>query len=352
MILSKFSNKSISEYGNWEIDNLSLDKFNLIVAKNATGKSMTLLEMSKISSFIKNVNFANDAKVYDQWILEFLDNNTKIDYTFSYDANPNKNLKLSENLKINDFTIIDRLNENAQIYSELKKEYLNVTPPDRSLLISSRRDKNEFPISEKIIKWCNGFKYIAFSHQENVSMDIEDVKENIIKLDNEDLIILVADMNRLGYNLEYISVDKSKRIPQVSIKEKKLNHELDLYELSSGMFRTIGLLAFIDFNLEKKNLTTVAIDDLGEGLDYERATKLGKLLLEKIENSNIQLIATSNDSFLMDVIPIKYWNILQREGNTVRALNYQNSKELFDKFKLTGLSNFDLFSSDYLLQKQ
>lgn len=201
MILSKFSYKSVSEYGNWEIDNLSLDKFNLIVARNATGKSMTLLEMSVISNFIKNVNFANDAIVYSQWILEFVEDNTIIDYKFSYDANPDKSIELTENLKVNNFNIIDRVNENAHIYSELKKEYLKVTPPDRSLLISSRRDKNEYPISEKIIKWCNGFKYIAFSHQENASMGIEDVKENIIKLDNDGLTLLVADMNKLGYNL-------------------------------------------------------------------------------------------------------------------------------------------------------
>ncbi len=350
MLLSKFSYKSISELGNWEIDNLYLNKFNLIVAKNATGKSMTLLEMSLISSFIKDVNFANDATIFNQWELEFVENNSIINYTFSFDANPNANIKLRENLKVNNFTIIDRVNEQARIYSELTSKYLTVTPPDASLVISTRRDKYEFPVSEKIIKWCNGFQYIAFSHQENSDMEIEDVSENIIKLDKKRLTLLVTDMNKLGYDLEYISVDKTKRFPQVSVKEKSLNHELDINELSSGMFRTISLLAYIELHLGKDNLTTIAVDDIGEGLDYERSTKLSRLLLEKLENSNIQFIATSNDSFLMDVIPIKYWNILQRNGNKVSSLNYQNSKERFDKFVMTGLSNFDLFSSDYLLQ--
>jgi hypothetical protein len=92
----------------------------------------------------------------------------------------------------------------------------------------------------------------------------------------------------------------------------------------------------------------VIIDDLCEGLDYERATKLGELVFNICRDTEIQLIATSNDSFLMDAIDIKYWNILQRTGSIVTALNIKNSEEKFRKFKFTGLSNFDFFSSDYL----
>jgi hypothetical protein len=89
------------------------------------------------------------------------------------------------------------------------------------------------------------------------------------------------------------------------------------------------------------------IDDICEGLDYERSTQLGKLVFEKLTKNNIQAIVTSNDSFLMNVIDIKYWNVLRREGNTIKALNYQNNREQFDKFRMTGLSNFDFFTSKY-----
>ncbi|MCP4106937.1 MAG: ATP-binding protein [Desulfobacteraceae bacterium] len=93
---------------------------------------------------------------------------------------------------------------------------------------------------------------------------------------------------------------------------------------------------------------TIIVDDICEGLDYERATKLGKLLFKIFQAKNVQFIVSSNDSFLMDVIDIRYWNILVRENNLIRVYNYKNSKDKFDNFKYSGLSNFDLFSSDYL----
>ena len=134
------------------------------------------------------------------------------------------------------------------------------------------------------------------------------------------------------------------------VVEEGLKKSVIETDLSQGMSRALDLLTYVQYLLQSGKTSIFILDDLGEGLDYERATKLGKLLVEKLENSNIQFIATSNDSFLMDVIPIKYWNILRRDGNTVSSLNYQNSKERFDKFLMTGLSNFDLFSSNYLMR--
>ena len=92
-------------------------------------------------------------------------------------------------------------------------------------------------------------------------------------------------------------------------------------------------MIYLEYLIYRKKPATIVIDDLCEGLDYERATKLGKLVFNKCMNTNIQLIATSNDSFLMDVVDIKYWNVLQREGKTVTAINIQTHEALFKKFK-------------------
>ena len=93
------------------------------------------------------------------------------------------------------------------------------------------------------------------------------------------------------------------------------------------------------------------IDDIGEGLDYERASNLIKLVIEKAKSNNIQIIMSTNDRFVMNNVPLEYWAIINREGAKVKIFNRNNSNEMFEDFKYTGLNNFDLFSSDFYLKR-
>ena len=43
--------------------------------------------------------------------------------------------------------------------------------------------------------------------------------------------------------------------------------------------------------------------------------------------NKIQFITTTNDRFLMNAVDIEKWNILIRENEKVKALNYTNSKK-------------------------
>ena len=90
------------------------------------------------------------------------------------------------------------------------------------------------------------------------------------------------------------------------------------------------------------------IDDMGEGLDYRRSIDLGKMIFEDCEKNALQLIASSNDAFLMDVVDIANWQVLRRNGSKVRTINQVTHPDLFRDFRMTGLSNFDFFSSDFI----
>jgi phosphosulfolactate phosphohydrolase-like enzyme len=89
------------------------------------------------------------------------------------------------------------------------------------------------------------------------------------------------------------------------------------------------------------------IDDIGEGLDFERASNLIKLLIKKAEDSSIQLIMSTNDKFIMNNTDLKYLQIISRAGEKVRFHNQKNSPQIFEDFKFTGLNNFDFFTSDF-----
>jgi hypothetical protein len=91
----------------------------------------------------------------------------------------------------------------------------------------------------------------------------------------------------------------------------------------------------------------VVIDDIGEGLDFSRAKHLVQVLISKAEGAGIQLIMSTNDSFIMNAVDIQHWAVIVREGNKISLFNYENSREIFEEFKFTGLNNFDFYASEF-----
>jgi hypothetical protein len=340
----------------WQLEPTCLNTFNLVVGKNATGKTKFIIEVTNFLHFfvksIKNSNsFYLDTAINEEWRAEFELSNLSI---LSIHLITENSTIISEEVWIDNKLIIEREKDNAKIYSFRNKSFLHFSPPVDELVINLRRDVKEYPFFEEIFKFSKGMEIFEFSE---VDIDYTDSTNDPAKIFPKLSVSarhrVIKDMQKLGYAIEAIIPERmTSGNWDISIKEQGVKLPLSVHELSNGMLRSLALISYVELLLEKLETTILFLDDLGEGLDYERATKLGKLLVEKLENSTIQFIATSNDSFLMDVIPIKYWNILQRDGNTVRALNYHNSKEIFDEFKLSGLSNFYLFSSDFLTQKQ
>ena len=157
-------------------------------------------------------------------------------------------------------------------------------------------------------------------------------------------------MRDLGYNINNIEeYESSSGAKSLHIFERGVEMPLRPFDLSNGMFRVFCVLLYMIYSSTLSEARCLVIDDMGEGLDYMRSTKLGKIMYEYCERNHIQLIATSNDSFLMDAVDLQHWNILQREGNRVYSINASNSPALFEKFQRTGLSNFDILSSNFLL---
>ena len=118
--------------------------------------------------------------------------------------------------------------------------------------------------------------------------------------------------------------------------------------MSQGMFRVLSLIIQLNYSKMAQRATTVVIDDIGEGLDFERSCALINLLMAKYSGSNIQLIMATNDRFVMNQVPLETWSVLQRSGHHCRVFNHANSSQAFEEFKFTGLNNFDFFATDFI----
>ena len=74
------------------------------------------------------------------------------------------------------------------------------------------------------------------------------------------------------------------------------------------------------------------------------------LILEKSKENNIQFILNTNDRFVINKIPLENITVAHNENGNISYYDYQNSKEIFDDFKYTGLSNFDMLSTQFYLE--
>ncbi|HFA47820.1 MAG TPA: ATP-binding protein [Bacteroidetes bacterium] len=354
MILKEFAYKKdrAARQNDLELEKLSFSKLNLIVGKNASGKSRVLNSIIEFAYIVTHYYGA----VHGQWAVSFLDKDIEIKYQLEIENGKIVNEAIFENGK----QLLQRSLKTTKIYSAKKQEHIKINPPNDRVIFSSR-DTQEYPYLEKIVEWAENtylFKFGEFNSRSSLSNEIgikspytHNLNYFISKVnltsDKDDVIKL---FNKLGYEISDFSLNTSNN-NSLEVREKSLRLEIEQADLSQGMFRSLVFLIFLKYLLKNEKQGTVMIDDLGEGLDYERVVKLGKIIIKLFKDSNFQLIATSNDSFLMDVVPIEYWNILIREGSKVKCLNYQNSKDIFDEFRFTGLIPFDLFSSDYLLSK-
>jgi hypothetical protein len=165
---------------------------------------------------------------------------------------------------------------------------------------------------------------------------------------------LKDDMRRLGYEVERVNLEKTTLLnaPEgmmtLTVKEKGLARPTEQHFMSQGMFRAYSILVHANYFALVRECGCLLIDDIGEGLDFERSCILIDLLSEKARAGKFQLVMSTNDRFIMNHVPLKDWTIVKRESGQSRIYNYENSKKHFDEFKFTGLNNFDFLAMDFL----
>lgn len=346
MILLSFSYKT----NGWELKEMSaLQMTNLLVGKNASGKSRVIKALLNVTNYIqlKTTPFGVNSFITKLVFQEAVDSNSLLEYNFEI----HNGTIVTERLITNGVKIIERNINKAYLYNE------EINPPSSKLVVQVRRDKSLYPQIEEIMEWVEGVTVICCSDINPFTLIIGSSKF-INPLDFDDLVGLMSkdDKNNvienaraLGYDITGISLIKaSQDISIVAVKERHIREAILSFNLSSGMMRVLYLLCFLEFAKHKKHNSLLLIDDLGEGLDYSRAIHLGRLVFDTCEETGLQLIASSNDSFLMDVIDLSKWQILRRKYSKLSVVNQVCQPELFAQFRMTGLSNFDFFSSDFI----
>jgi len=355
----------------WSINNFSFQKINLIVGKNSVGKSRTLSVVAVLAELV-----VGEKKKLEHAKFEicFKGNAKKIQYILEYE----QFVISKEMLLIDDRLFLKRgKNGEGEIYAEQLKKNIEFQVPEKNLACVARRDSVQHSYFENLYNWGQSVRHYLFHSQlgkDQVSLSLKTENKRNMSLNAKDTRLVVAffkrgideygegfvnllldDINGIGYQITEIGVCSPKTIiikglegvEALYIKEKGHSHVVDQNEMSHGLFRAMSLFIQLRYSEKFSKPGLVLIDDIGEGLDYERAELLIHAIIEIVKKSNIQLIMTTNNRFVMNNVNLEYWCILQRDGGKCSVLNYTNAKDVFDEFELTGLSNFDFFSSQY-----
>ena len=346
MLLKSFKYKT----PDWKLTGLNnLLLTNLLVGVNASGKSRTIRALIAVVSFMLSkpyffqskdfsveLTFAGDQEGFDRLLYAFSVRNGVI---------------MKETLKVDDRSLIRRSSKSASL------KHRAVSPPDDKLVAQIRRDKMEFPEIESLMKWAEGVTFISFSalnpftNSVSRSLEINPIlfSELVESFNGDENKAFIKDARSLGYNISKICVISKGEQKWVEVKEPFVKNTIDELLLSNGMLRVLYLLAFIiKMKANGKRLSLLLIDDLGEGLDYKRAKDLSVRVFEACEENSLQLITSSNDGLIMDVVDLSKWHVLRKSNSRVSAISQASNPDLFEEFRFTGLSNFDFFSSDFI----
>jgi len=376
MILQKLSYSQFTGTpSSWSLDGIVLENVNLLVGKNATGKTNTLTIIAWLGNMLAGLQpgLLNSGN-YD---VEFTHNNN----VYQYKLNLLEFRVEHEELIIENDHKFERGNDGkGQIFTAQFLDKMEFQLSPNQLVVTSKRDAIQHPFLEELARWAEGQRMYNFSSDmgkytifpanyiNDINVNPRDMNSVIglyLKGDrefpNDFQECIINYMNEIGYELNNIKVVPTHNalsfIPYTGninglvlcVRENNCDAELPQSYMSQGMFRAFSLLIQITYNIMSGLPSTILIDDIGEGLDFERSTKLIRLLIELTKkNDDIQLIMSTNDRFVMNNVPLEYWQVIQRKGGECRVYNYRNSKKIFDEFAYTGLNNFDFLATDFL----
>lgn len=317
----------------FSIEGLYFNYVNLIVGKNAVGKSRSVAIISKFYQLITQKYDIKENDFFEYNVL-FADGDIDVRYRFVCQAGE----VFVEFLDDSYSHYLDRQKGVTHFYGE------NICPPKNKLCVNVRRDAEKYPEIEKIVRWAEQAYAFNFGTSElycnEADCCIVSMFEKLNKVQHKKIIDM---MKYVGYDIEDIRVGAAGSYKYLLISEKNVLEIMRMEEMSQAMKKTLCIAVMMNYLTTKTDGSrTMIIDGLCEGVDCERSVLMGRYVYEFCIKNDIQLIATTNDTYLMDVVNLNYWNILKRNGGKVEAVNTHNAQQYITEFKSKNLENHHL----------
>jgi energy-coupling factor transporter ATP-binding protein EcfA2 len=356
----------------WTVRGLTLGDINLLVGKNASGKSRILNLIHNLARSISGLRDLRNGHFH----ACFQDGDAEMVYELEVEDGK----VVREILTRDGEPLLDRgSGGRGEIFAVKEDRQIEFQTPEHQLAVSARRDSLQHPYFEPLHRWANSLYHFAFGtplgkeklavfvqgNGQNDAFDPKDTSQVVgifnrgrKELGDQFITSVVDDFKAIGYPIEDVGIQTPQGVKFVGlvagelagiyVKEADLSGRTDQLSMSTGMFRALSVVVQVNYCVLADTPSCILIDDIGEGLDFERSCNLIEVLMRKARSSAVQLLMATNDRFVMNRVPLETWSVLDRQGSAVQIRNYANSKNIFDDFKFTGLNNFDFLAFDYL----
>lgn len=353
----------------WSINQLELGAKNLLVGRNATGKSRSLNIIWALAQCLAGIRGLMPSGKYE---CEFSDDGREVSYSLAM----RDGVVLTERLSIAGEVLLRRSEDHTgQIRAiELGRD-MQFQTPSNVLSVLVRRDTIQHPFLELLFGWASTVRYYPFGTHlgkdvltimipngpepdERESFNATAIFKKGVKLYGQPFIdAVIADMAHVNYPIETLKLDSPLTFSVdashgnaicLVAQERGLPGWTDQFSMSQGMFRVLAIAIQVNYIRFANSSGLIVIDDIGEGLDFERSCSLVNMLRQRADELAIQIVMATNDRFIMNAVPLQEWSVLRRDGNRVSVRNMRNSQDVFEAFRFTGLSNFSFFELDYL----
>jgi energy-coupling factor transporter ATP-binding protein EcfA2 len=365
----------------WHLHDLTLEKTNLLVGKNSTGKSRTLNVIAALASILSAK--PRQSFVSGRWDVTLKSTSESIDKTdektYRYQIQFEHGVVVEESLTSGRKRLISRNSEGkGKIYGTKLRRHFDFQVPKDHVVAVSRRDPSQHAYLEELFAWANSVKYFRCGSdlgQPVAAVFMPRPEESLVPWSQIDAAIalykrgmqefgnkfnsaILKDFAEIGYPCTEIGlvplgtggIPIHGPLPEVLyVQETELTCKTHQTEMSQGMFRALAVVIALNAGVFSSEFQLVLIDDIAEGLDFERSRALINLLIERSETNSFQLLMSTNDRFTMNAVPLGFWSILHRNGNVVTSINHRNAKKKFKDFKFLGLNNFDFFAGQHFL---
>jgi hypothetical protein len=355
----------------WSLEEVHLNPINLVVGRNASGKSRFLNIISGLAKLLTG----ELPTVFES--AEYRVSLAGEDLSYTYELTIAGRAVVKEVLVKDGETLINRgADGSGKIWAARLKQQIDFEAPRDVIAARVRRDAIQHPFLKDLHDWASFVRHYPFGttlgrdrlyvndlallqSEPPAVFDANAVVQVYLhaftKFGEAFDAAILRDLGTLGYDCTDVGAEQfpvagipeGKTALTLFVREKNLPVPVTQLTMSAGMFRAVALVIHLNDCLFRKLPCTLLIDDIGEGLDFARSSSFISLLTTRAEENVLQIIMTTNDRFVMNDVPLKYWAVITRDGGKVRTVNAKNSPKLFADFENLGLNNFDFFSTGF-----